>query len=276
MILLGTFNHPRAVQGAADYFKSQGVPVSLRSSDGILVEVWVPSEFHTQAHALWQEFLENPHHERYMAASWHSGEAQSPFKYASSERNLVQRFLALHWFVKLVFVLCISVFFSVYSFDANSIFYHLQFKADEPISWFTPVLLHFGALHLVFNLSWWLHLGQQIVTRSGAIYIYMLFVFSAIVSNWAQFFMVDSRFGGLSGVVYALLGYAWVFGAKNPSQPAIVSKGVVGFMLIWMVFGFTELFFISMANWAHLFGLLSGMFVALIQPRRLTISDKGI
>ncbi|MBD1581547.1 rhomboid family intramembrane serine protease GlpG [Pseudoalteromonas sp. S16_S37] len=275
MILLGTFNNPRAVQGAADYFKTQGVPVSLRSDDGTRVEVWVPNEFESKASFLWQEFLSDPYHDRYLAASWQSGEARSPLKYASSDLNLTQRFISLHWFVKLIFILCIGVFFSFYLFDANTIFSHLQFKAHDPLSWFTPVLLHFGVLHLVFNLSWWLHLGQQIVSRSGAMYIYILFIFSAIASNWAQFIMVDSRFGGLSGVVYALLGYAWVFSAKNPAQPSIVSKGVVGFMLLWMIFGFTDMFFISMANWAHLFGLLTGVVVALLQPNKRT-SDTSI
>ncbi|BBN80780.1 rhomboid family intramembrane serine protease GlpG [Pseudoalteromonas sp. A25] len=268
MILLGTYNNPRAVQGAADYFKTQGVPVSLRSDDGIHVEVWVPSEFESKAYLLWQDFLENPHHDKYLAASWHSGEAKSPLNYGANELNLVKRFSALHGFLKLIFILCLGVFISFYLFDPNTIFSYLQFKAHDPISWLTPVLLHFGALHLVFNLSWWLHLGNQIVERSGAIYIYMLFILSAIVSNWAQFIMVDSRFGGLSGVVYALLGYAWIYGVKQPEKPAIVSKGVVGFMLLWMIFGFTDLFFISMANWAHLFGLLSGISVALLQPNK--------
>ncbi|CAM4018334.1 rhomboid family intramembrane serine protease GlpG [Pseudoalteromonas byunsanensis] len=268
MILLGTYNNPRAVQGAADYFKTQGIPVSLRSNDGINVEVWVSETYRTQADILWQDFVNNPHHSKYSDASWQSGHTNSALIYGGSDLNLRQRFSALHWFLKLIFVLCLIVFGSFYLFDANAIFTSLQFKPDAPLSWVTPVLLHFGALHLVFNLSWWLHLGHQIVQRTGARYLFILFIVSSFVSNWAQFLMVDSRFGGLSGVVYALLGYAWIYSVKHSAQEPIVGKPIIGFMLLWMIFGFTELFFISMANWAHLFGLLSGMLIAFVQPKQ--------
>ncbi|MCF6435879.1 MULTISPECIES: rhomboid family intramembrane serine protease GlpG [Pseudoalteromonas] len=270
MILLGTHNNPRAVQGAVDYFKTQGISVSLRSSDGVNVEVWVPEAYQEKAETLWQDFVTNPHDRKYADASWQSGQTNSALIYSGSELNIWQRFSALHWFLKLIFVLCLIVFSSFYLFDANAIFANLQFKPDAPLSWITPALLHFGALHLVFNLSWWLHLGHQIVQRTGARYLFVLFIVSSLVSNWAQFLMVDSRFGGLSGVVYALLGFAWIYSVKHPTQEPIVGKPIVGFMLLWMIFGFTELFFISMANWAHLFGLLSGMLIAFIQPRRKT------
>ncbi|CAH9059324.1 Rhomboid protease GlpG [Pseudoalteromonas holothuriae] len=273
MILLGTFNNPRAVQGAADYFKMQGVLVSLRSNDGMTVEAWVADEHREQGAILWQDFLNDPYQEKYSSASWLSGEANSPLKYGGSELNLMQRFHALHWFLKVIFGLGLIVFGSFYIFDANTTFNYLQFKPDTPISWVTPVLLHFGVLHLVFNLSWWLHLGQKIVERTSPRYLFLLFFISSIVSNWAQYLMVDSRFGGLSGVVYALLGFAWVYSVRHQSEPELVSKPVVGFMLLWMVFGFTELFFISMANWAHLFGLLSGILVAFLQPTKRT-SDR--
>jgi GlpG protein len=45
----------------------------------------------------------------------------------------------------------------------------------------------------------------------------------------------------------------------NPQQPALVTNGIIGFMLIWLVLGFADMLFVSMANWAHLGGLLSGM-----------------
>jgi len=39
-------------------------------------------------------------------------------------------------------------------------------------------------------------------------------------------------------------------------------------MVVWMLLGFAEVLPISMANWAHLFGLLSGMLLAkiLVKP----------
>ena len=85
------------------------------------------------------------------------------------------------------------------------------------------------------------------------------------MSNWAQYLLVDNRFGGLSGVVYALLGFAWIYSSKLPEEKQLITKPVVGFMLVWMVLGFADVLFISMANWAHLFGLLSGMAIAGLQ-----------
>ena len=66
-------------------------------------------------------------------------------------------------------------------------------------------------------------------------------------------------FGGLSGVVYGLLGFCWIYSALNPKQPALVTTAIVGFMLVWLVLGFADVLFVGMANWAHLGGLVSGM-----------------
>ena len=74
--------------------------------------------------------------------------------------------------------------------------------------------------------------------------------------------MVGPNFGGLSGVVYGLLGFCWIHSFLNPNKPALVSTAIVGFMLIWLVLGFADVLFVGMANWAHLGGLLSGMVFA--------------
>ena len=71
--------------------------------------------------------------------------------------------------------------------------------------------------------------------------------------------MVGPNFGGLSGVVYGLLGYGWIYRALNPKQPPLVSNAIIGFMLIWLILGFADMLPVGMANWAHLGGLLSGM-----------------
>jgi GlpG protein len=81
----------------------------------------------------------------------------------------------------------------------------------------------------------------------------------ALISNAAQYFMVNPNFGGLSGVVYGLFGYFWIAGRLNPAQGLSISPGLVGFMLLWLLLGFFDVLWVSMANWAHLGGLLAGM-----------------
>ncbi|MCV5948796.1 rhomboid family intramembrane serine protease, partial [Escherichia coli] len=67
---------------------------------------------------------------------------------------------------------------------------------------------------------------------------------------------------GLSGVVYALLGYLWVLGYRLPHLGLTLPKSIIGFMLVWLVLGFVQPF-MAIANTAHLAGLLAGMAIAL-------------
>ena len=131
------------------------------------------------------------------------------------------------------------------------------------------MLLHFSLTHLVFNLAWWLYLGRQFEQRLGSATLLGITLFIALLSNAAQLIMVNPQFGGLSGVVYGLFGYFWITGIINPAQRLHISNGLAGFMLLWLVLGFFDVLWVSMANWAHLGGLVAGMFCAwLLRQRR--------
>ena len=69
MILLGQYSEPRTLQGAVDYFKSQGVVVKLTYLDSQTAQVWVSEKDEQAASKLWFEFLKDPYHSRYMTAS---------------------------------------------------------------------------------------------------------------------------------------------------------------------------------------------------------------
>ncbi|KZN33091.1 hypothetical protein N480_24525 [Pseudoalteromonas luteoviolacea S2607] len=273
MKCLGSFSDPRAVQGAADYLRTQGIHCQLHSEDGTVVTVWIKEQDYAVAEQYWREFLSDPYSDKYSQASWQVGSTQNPLKYEGTQLNLFSRFMGLNWLLQSVAIISVLLFASFFVYDANSIFNALKFNIDKPITWLTPAVVHFGIIHLLFNLSWWLYLGDQIVTRTNFYTLAVLFIASAVISNWAQFLFVDAEFGGLSGVVYAQLGFCWVYSSLNSSETPILSKPIVGFMLIWMVLGFADVLFISMANWAHLFGLLSGIVVAFLHAK---ISGKGI
>jgi GlpG protein len=112
----------------------------------------------------------------------------------------------------------------------------------------TPAFLHFGWLHIVFNSLWLWELGARIERRLGSVHMLGLFVCIALVSNGCQFaFGGPSIFGGMSGVVYGLLGFSFA-GAL-----LLCSAGVVE------VLGFG-----AIANAAHVAGLLSGALLGVV------------
>ncbi|MEM6580293.1 MAG: rhomboid family intramembrane serine protease [Pseudomonadota bacterium] len=127
----------------------------------------------------------------------------------------------------------------------------------------TPVFLHFGWLHIAFNSLWLWELGSKVERVMGHLNMLLLFVVIAIVSNGAQHaFGGPSLFGGMSGVVYGLLGFAWVAPLLQPAWQIQPSQPIMLFMVGWLIFcmtGFTEIIgFGAIANAAHLGGLICG------------------
>ncbi|MBH0068677.1 rhomboid family intramembrane serine protease GlpG [Pseudoalteromonas sp. NZS100] len=259
MIELGSLNNPRAAQGFIDYLKSQGLDAKIHSADGSNVIISVTEEDFHQVQPLWAEFTQNPNHERYQQASWDVGSTQSPLKYQGQSLNLMTRFKALSWLNQTVSIVSVIIYFAFLLGGFETIYTMMQFKPTQPLSWLTPALVHFSAMHIVFNLIWWISLGDNIEKQCGKLSLIGLFLVTALISNWAQYLMVGPNFGGLSGVVYGLLGFCWIHSFLNPNKPALVSTAIVGFMLIWLVLGFADVLFVGMANWAHLGGLVSGM-----------------
>ena len=131
----------------------------------------------------------------------------------------------------------------------------------QPWRLISPMLLHFGWLHLVFNVLWWLDLGRRIERQSKLLLVALLLV-TSLAANVAQAWQVASLFGGLSGVIYGLLGYIWVMDRYNPVRYHL-PQNILIFMLLWLLLGISGLFpalgFGDMANMAHLGGLVAGV-----------------
>jgi GlpG protein len=123
---------------------------------------------------------------------------------------------------------------------------------------FTPALIHLNLLHIFFNMWWLLDLGSMIEARQKSGYFAMLVLVIAAVSNLAQFWFGHAPFGGMSGVVYGLLGYIWLRGKFDPGSGLFLHQSTVRMMLIWLVVCFTGLVG-SIANAAHVAGLIVGM-----------------
>lgn len=127
----------------------------------------------------------------------------------------------------------------------------------------TPMLLHFGWLHLAMNAMWYWELGRRIEYRQGGLMLLGLSLGVGLVSNVVQYMVSGpSLFGGLSGVLYGLLGHCWIFQLLAPTPAYRLPRGVVGMMLIWLLVclsGVIDLLgFGSIANGAHVGGLVVG------------------
>lgn len=142
---------------------------------------------------------------------------------------------------------------------------------DEGQYWrlISPIFLHFGLMHLAFNGLWLAMLGSRIEQLSGSLHLILLVLVSGAFSNWLQFTWQGSAFfGGMSGVVYALLGYIWIK-SRFVSHPLLqLPAGVLGFMLVWLLVGMSGilegLLGAGISNGAHLGGLLIGMLLGMI------------
>ena len=145
------------------------------------------------------------------------------------------------------------------------------FQAIDGQYWrlITPAFLHFGWLHIVFNCLWLWDLGRRVEQVMGHLNMFMLFLVIAVVSNTSQFeFGGGGLFGGMSGVVYGLLGFSWIAPQLQPAWPIQPPKAIMIFMVGWLVVcmsGMVEVLgFGAIANAAHLGGLLCGAVVGVV------------
>lgn len=127
----------------------------------------------------------------------------------------------------------------------------------------TPMLLHFGFLHLAMNSMWYWELGRRIEAHQGSLALLGLTLVFGLVSNFAQYLHAGpSLFGGLSGVLYGLLGHCWLYQKLAPNPAYRLPPGVVVLMLVWLVVCMTGVFewlgIAAIANAAHVGGLVVG------------------
>jgi GlpG protein len=133
----------------------------------------------------------------------------------------------------------------------------------------TPIFLHAGPLHLIFNMWWLYDLGNMIEGRLGWWRFAALVLVIALASNFGQYVASGPNFAGMSGVVFGLFGYAWIRGRFDPTSGMFLRQDIVVLMMLW--FGACLIGVVpNVANAAHGVGLAVGAALGYLpQIRRL-------
>ena len=134
----------------------------------------------------------------------------------------------------------------------------------------TPIFLHFGILHLAFNMMMLYRLGGLLELRKGRLVMLALVLTIGIFSNCAEYFWdlqnrgphAPIQFGGMSGVVYGLFGYAWMKSDYEPNADIRVPTDLIVTMVLWLLLCMTDAIG-PIANAAHVAGLFLGIMIGV-------------
>jgi len=133
----------------------------------------------------------------------------------------------------------------------------------------TPIFIHIGLLHLLFNsYALWI-VGPQVEKLYGSASFVVLYVLTGIVGvAGSYFYHPNSISAGASGAIFGLFGVLLVFGLRYRDAiphdfKRAVGTGVLPVIVINLIIGFT---IPAIDNSAHIGGLLAGAVLALLVP----------
>lgn len=122
----------------------------------------------------------------------------------------------------------------------------------------TPIFIHFGVAHLLFNMLVLRDLGGIVEMCEGTRRLAIMVLVLALGSNVGQYALANPYFGGMSGVLYGLFGYIWIRGQADPGSGLALSSMTVMIMLVWFFLCLAGLLG-NVANGTHAVGLVMGM-----------------
>lgn len=315
MRLIGTVDDRRLAQVFEQWLMAEGIECQVEE-DG---QIWVKEEDQVAAAVQHlQAFLSNPHQAQYQNAGARAAERERMRieKQKAYQRNVVQSAkrpgtAGRTPLTTTLIVLCgIVALFTNFGNSRNNVWFRsLLFteisvtelnkqgvtelnpaslawkwstiRAGELWRLVTPIFLHFGPAHIIFNLVFFWQLGRIVEIKYGTVFLGILVLLSAAISNGVQASVPipwdgiplariggswTLPFAGMSGVCYALFGFVWLKGQYDPRFGVRLAPSTIMWMLGWMVFcmlpSSADLLGFRVANWAHGIGLVVGCLVA--------------
>lgn len=284
---IGRLSDEQQAQRFTDYLYAKGIETQVDADSQGRWEIWVLDEDQIEpATSMFDVFLKQPDNERYVTAA-HKGQAQRRHDLKASMpkrarvidgRTLFYKLpVGLGFLTSILIVTSVAValltrlgendrlvqFFTIatYSIEGNSITWISglpEICHGQIWRLFTPMFVHFGLMHILFNMLWLRDLGSMVEARKGPWLLLTLVLVIAAVSNIAEYKVSGPSFGGMSGVVYGLLGYVWMQGKFNPASGLALHTQTVTLMIVW--------FFLCLsgamgpiANTAHAVGAVVGI-----------------
>ncbi|MCG9633556.1 rhomboid family intramembrane serine protease GlpG [Vibrio sp. Isolate30] len=273
MVRLMVLNNARVAQAFIDYMASRHISIQMSPEGEGRVALWlIDAQHQVETEAELNRFLSEPTHKRYQAASWDVAETRkNQFHYHTPSFLSMLKSKAGPVTLSIM-LLCVVIFILQQLGFNQQIFQMLHFPALDGQQWqlwrwLSHAVLHFSVMHIAFNILWWWQLGGDIEKKLGGLKLLQIFAISSALSGAGQYWVEGANFGGLSGVVYALVGYLWVVSTKAPQMGLTIPRQIVGFMLIWLVLGYMQPF-MAIANTAHLAGLIAGVGIGWVDSMK--------
>ena len=137
----------------------------------------------------------------------------------------------------------------------------------------SSTFIHFGVLHLAFNMLALYQTGPMVERMYGSVHFLVLYVIAGLVGSATSLLwnpLVHSA--GASGAIFGVFGGMLAFMVKpgNAVPPAIVSahrNSTLVFIAFNLFYGFAST---GIDNAAHIGGLLSGFLAGLLLARPLS------
>lgn len=294
---IGTLPTEREASTFRDYLFLQNIEADVDPEDGGGFAIWVHDDHHLEsATRLMQRFRENPQSPEFGKISGDAErERMRQEKEDARRRSSVidrarmgyERTLFGSATVPYILIgICIVV--AIYSQLGNNIdaFRYLfiawypedlaepveSFKTGQVWRLITPIFIHFGILHILFNSMMLKDMGTFIESRFGARYFTIMVLVMAVGSNLGQYMWTGSPyFGGMSGVNYGLFGFIWIRGKYDRNAMWSLNSNTIWMMMIWYVACLIGLIG-HVANTAHTVGLLIGVAWGFISSGKLRLS----
>lgn len=284
-----TFSEKRPALAFSDYLHSLQITNRIEEDDKGFSIVLAQAADQERALAEAQAFVTDPDNPKYWQASWQTGAVQKEAVYGQpKESGLAGWWQRGGLATRAIAVLCVLIF-AAELLGGDAVIKALGYSEGISLmalngEWWrllTPAFLHFSVLHIVFNLLWWWELGGLVEREQSSWRLLALTLVIILVSNAAQFLSYGSGFGGLSAVVYGLLGYLWLYPFADPNATFRLRGGIVIFMLGWLALGYTgvlDVIFGPISNNGHLAGLLAGgglgVLLGLVNHKKMDVDTE--
>lgn len=193
----------------------------------------------------------------------------NPWKWQRMKRNFNENFSFTMLFLVMQLALFALMFFVGGSTNAQVLvnfgakYNPLITYQHEYFRFITPIFLHVGLEHLLFNSVFLYFVGRQVEAEIGHWRFLVLYLLSGIMGNIASFAFSSSISAGASTALFGLLGGVVYLSREHGYIRSFQQMGYqyAGLLIINVLLGFLNS---SIDNFGHLGGFIGGYLVMMV------------